>query len=89
MIGKELFQSKNDYGDAGIIYGLFRCPKVKYCIVINEMGILGEKTTFKSYDKEISGVSFKDSPDLERRPTIHNKSNLKCKRKFQGNKVPQ
>ena len=30
LIGKDLWQSKNDYGDnAGIIYGLFLAPKVK------------------------------------------------------------
>ena len=30
LIGKELFQSKNDYGhSAGIVYELFLVPKVK------------------------------------------------------------
>ena len=88
MIGKELFQSKNEYGDAGIVYGLFLCPNVNYCIVINELGILSEKTTFKGYDQEISGVSFKDILDLERGQTVHNLSKLKWKRELQGIKVP-
>ena len=52
LIGEDLFESKNVYGDAGIVYGLFFCPKGKYCIVINELGILSEKTTFKVYDQE-------------------------------------
>ena len=26
LIGKDLLQSKNDYGDAGIVYGLFIAP---------------------------------------------------------------
>ena len=40
LIGKGLYQSKNDYGKGGILYGLFLAPKVKYFIVIDENGIL-------------------------------------------------
>ena len=29
LIGKLLIRSKNDYGDAGIIYGFFLAPKIK------------------------------------------------------------
>ena len=48
LIGKNLWQSKNDYGDnAGIIYGLFLAPKVKYCIVIDENGVLSQKNNFQ------------------------------------------
>ena len=43
LVGKELFQSKNNYGGTGIIYGLFLGPKVKYCILNNEMGILPKR----------------------------------------------
>ena len=36
LVGKDLFQSKNDYGgNAGIVNGLFLAPKLKYCIVID------------------------------------------------------
>ena len=88
LIGRELFWSKNDYGDAGIVYGLFVCSEVKFYKVIEEMGFFGEKTTFKGYDQEISGVSFKDFLDLERGQTIHKKSKLRWKRELQGIKVP-
>ena len=47
LIGKGIWQSKKDYGDnAGIIYGLFLAPKVKYCIIKNENGVLSQKTNF-------------------------------------------
>ena len=88
LIGNDLFQSKIDYGNAGIIYGLFLCPKVKYCLVINEMGFLSEKTTFKGYDQEISGVSFKYFHDLEIGQTVHSIAKLKRKGTMQGIKVP-
>ena len=34
-IGKNLYQSKNDYGNGGILYDLFLAPKIKYCINID------------------------------------------------------
>ena len=33
LIGKSLYQSKNDYGKRRILHGLFLAPKIKYCIV--------------------------------------------------------
>ena len=35
LIGKDLYQSKNDYGRGSILFGLFLALKIKYCIVIN------------------------------------------------------
>ena len=47
LIGKNLFQSKNDYGDAGIVYGLFLAPKMKFCILIDDDGLLQKKLLSK------------------------------------------
>ena len=47
LVGKDLFQSINDYGEnAGVVYGLFLAPKVKYCIFIDEIVILSQKNNF-------------------------------------------
>ena len=40
VIGKDLFQSKNNYGDNGIVYDLFLAPKIKICTVIDDNGLL-------------------------------------------------
>ncbi|ESP05598.1 hypothetical protein LOTGIDRAFT_152455 [Lottia gigantea] len=42
-------KGKNDYGDGGIIFGLYLAPKVKYNIILTSDGILKEKKTFKGY----------------------------------------
>ena len=55
LIGKNLYQLKNDYGKGGILFGLFLAPKIKYCIVIDENGILSQKTNFKGYDQNMVG----------------------------------
>ena len=89
LIGKDLWQSKNDYGDnAGIIYGLFLAPKVKHCIIIDENGVLSQKSTFKGFNQNINKITFKDFLNLERGLTLKNRSKLKWKREILGTKIP-
>ncbi|ESP03444.1 hypothetical protein LOTGIDRAFT_171384 [Lottia gigantea] len=45
-------KGKNDYGNGGIIFGLYLAPKVKYNIILTSDGILKEKKTFKGYSKD-------------------------------------
>ena len=49
LVGKNLLQGKNDYGDGGIFYALFLAPKKKYCLIINKYGIISEKKCFKGF----------------------------------------
>ena len=51
-VGKKLGQGKNDYGDSGIFYAWFLAPKIKYCLVIDDFGIISAKRTFKGYSEE-------------------------------------
>jgi len=44
---------KNDYGNGGIIFGLYIAPKIKYNIVIDDNFHLSEKKTFKGYNSDI------------------------------------
>ena len=48
-VGSNLLQAKNDYGDGGIFFGLFLAPKIKYCLTINEFGVIEEHKTFKGF----------------------------------------
>ncbi|ESO85444.1 hypothetical protein LOTGIDRAFT_154938 [Lottia gigantea] len=48
----EYSKGKNDYGNGGIIFGLYLAPKVKYNIILTSDGILKEKKTFKGYSKD-------------------------------------
>ena len=49
LVGKNLLQGKNDYGDGGILYALFLAPNIKYCLIINKYGIISEKKCFKGF----------------------------------------
>ena len=47
LVGKNLCQGKNDYKTGGIFYALFLAPKLKYCLIINDLGIIEQHMTFK------------------------------------------
>jgi len=50
FVGNDLLQGKNDYGNGGIIFGLYIASKIKYNIVIDDNFHLSEKKTFKGYN---------------------------------------
>ena len=87
MIGKEVGQSKSNYDDnAGIVYGLFLDSKIKNCVVINEFGVLSQKTDFRGC-KQIARVVFKDFLDLEKVKTRCKMTKLIWKRELYGVKI--
>ena len=49
LFGKGLLQSKNDYEDGAIFYGLLLTPKIKNCLTINKYSVIDEHKTFKGY----------------------------------------
>ena len=50
LVGEELCQGKNDYKTGGIFYGLFLAAKIKYCLTIDDYGIIQEHKTFKGFN---------------------------------------
>ena len=50
LAGKSSCQGKNDYETGGIFYGLFLSPKLKYCLTIDEYGIIQQHMTFKGFN---------------------------------------
>ena len=60
LIGKDLYESKNKYGDASIVYALFMSAKIKFCRLIDDNGLLQQQITFDGSDREISQTAFKD-----------------------------
>ena len=47
LVGQGLCQGKNDYKTGGNFYGLFLAPKIKYCLTIDDYGIIQEHKTSK------------------------------------------
>ncbi|ESO87634.1 hypothetical protein LOTGIDRAFT_175942 [Lottia gigantea] len=52
----EYCKGKNDYGDGGIIFGLYLAPKVKYNIILISDGVLKEKKTYKGFSNNKTSI---------------------------------
>ena len=50
LVGEGLCRGKNDYKTRGIFYGLLLAPKIKYCLTIDDYGIIQEHKTFKGFN---------------------------------------
>ena len=50
LVGEGLGQRKKDYKTRGIFYGLFLAPKIKYCLTIDDYGIIQEHKTLKGFN---------------------------------------
>ena len=50
LIGENLCQGKNDQETGGIFYGLYLAPKIKYCLTIDDYGVIKEHKTFKGFN---------------------------------------
>ena len=77
LTGKDLHQSKNDYGRGSILYSLFLALKTKFCIVIDENDTLSRKTSFRGYDENLMGLNFENFPEIENGAAINVEKNLK------------
>ena len=83
FIGRNIYQSRNNFCKGGILHGLFSVLNIQFCIVFDENGKLSQKTTFKAYDQNMVGLNFRDFLDLKKGDTILGKSKLNWRRDIQ------
>ena len=60
LVGKNLLQGKNEYGDGGILCSLFLAPKMKYCLTIIKYGIIDEKKCSKGFTNVSENLNRKE-----------------------------
>ena len=87
-VGKKLAQGKNDYGNSGIFYAWFLAPKIKYCLVIDDFGIISAKRTFKGYSEEHRMIKLNEYISLSEGKTISGRFSIDWTKTFEGIKVP-
>ena len=89
LVGKSLFQGKNDYEDGGIFYGLFLVPKIKYCLTINEYGVIDEHKCFKGFTNVSDDLDRKEYFKIADGDNLIAKVPLSWKKSFsQGVVIP-
>ena len=89
LVGKGLLQSKNDYKDGGIFYGLFLAPKINYCLTINKYGVIDEHKTFKGFTSVSENLNRKEYFNMANGDKLIAKVPLSWKKTFsQGVVIP-
>ena len=89
LVGKNLLQGKNDYGDGGIFYALFLAPKIKYCLIINKYGVISEKKCFKGFTNVSDKLDRKEYFNMYNGDKLTAKVPLSWKKSFsQGVVIP-
>ena len=56
-----MLQGKNDHNKGGIWCSLFLASKIKYCILIDDYGIISEHKTFTGYSDVNRNLDRKDN----------------------------
>ena len=87
-VGKKLGQGKNDYGDSGIFYAWFLAPKIKYCLVIDDFGIISAKRTFKGYSEEHRMIKLDEYISLSEGKTVSGRFSIDWTKTLEGIKIP-
>ena len=88
FVGESVGLGKNDYGDAGIFYAWFLAAKIKYCVVINDYGVILSKRSFKGYSEEHRMINFEDFISLSEAKTLSGRFSIDWTKTFEGNKIP-
>ena len=88
FVGKSLGLGKNDYGNSGIFYAWFLAPKIKYCLVIDDFGIISAKRTFKGYSEEHRMIKLDEYISLSEGKTVSGRFSIDWTKTFEGIKIP-
>ena len=90
LVGKNLLQGKNGYRDRGIFYGLLIAPKVKYCLTIDQFGVIDEHKAFKGFTNVSDNLDEKEIFEMFNGDKLIAKILLIWKKSFsQGVVIPQ
>ena len=87
FVGKSPGLCKKDYGNSGIFYAFFLAPKVKYCLVIDDFGVISAKRTFKGYCEEQRLIKLEEFISFLEGKTVTGWFSIDCTKTFEGIKI--
>ena len=89
FVGKSIGLGKNDYGNSGIFYAWFRASKIKYCLVINDFGVISTKQTFKGYSEQHRMIKLDEYITLSEGKVVLGRFSIDWTKTFEEIKIPQ
>ena len=88
FVGESLGLGKIDYGNSGKFYAKFLAPKIKYCLVIDDFGVISAKRTFKGYSEEHGMVKLDENISLSEGKIVSGSFLIDWTKTFEGIKIP-
>ena len=88
FVGKPFGLGKSNYGNSGIFYACFSAPKIKYCLVIDDFGVITAKRTFKGYSEEHRMITLDKNIPLSGRETVSGRFLIDWTKTFEGINEP-
>ena len=88
FVGKSHGLNKNDHGNWGIFYAWFLAPKIKYCLVIDDFGVILAKRTFKGYSEEHRMMKPDQYISLSEKKAVSGRFSIDWSKTFERTKIP-
>ena len=88
FVGKSLGLGKYEYGNSVMFYAWFLAPKIKYCLVIDDFGVISAKRTFKGYSEEHRMKKLDEYISLSEGKTVSGRFSIDWAKTFEGIKIP-
>ena len=83
-----LDKGKNNYANSGIFYAWFLAPRTKYCLVIDDFGVISAERTFKGYSKEHGMTKLNEIISLSEGKTYSERFSIDWTELIEGIKIP-
>ena len=88
FVGKTLGLGINECGNSGIFYSWFLAPKIKYSLVIDDIGVISAKRTFKGYGEELRMINLDEHISLSEGKTVSCRFSIDWTKTFDRIKIP-
>ena len=88
FVGKSYGLDKNDYVNLGISYAWFLTPKIKYCLVIDDFGVILAKRTFEAYSEEHRMMRLDKFISFSEGKAVSGRFSIDWSNTFEGIKIP-
>ena len=87
FVGESLGLGENDYGNSGLFFAWFLEPKIKYCLVIDDYGVISAKRTFKGYSEEHRKMKLDQYISLSKGKTASCRFSIDSTKTFEGIRI--
>ena len=87
FVGKSHDLGRNDYGSSGIFYAWFLAPMIKYCLVIDDSGVISAKRTFKDHSEKHRMIKLDEHKSFSEGKTVSGRFSIDWTKTFEGIKI--